>query len=123
PSSRIQVPVHYKECLKCILLPHGIIQDKVEKLADDIATDYADKTVHLLCVLKGGSAFFHDLSTALRRAHLHRRLAYIPFTFDFIRAKSYDGTESTGSVEISGVDLATLAGKHVLLVEDIIDTG
>ncbi len=48
-----------------------------------------------------------------------------PLTFDFIRVKSYVGTESSGDVRIEsiGVDLQALKGRHVLLCEDIIDTG
>ena len=48
---------------------------------------------------------------------------YVPFTFDFIRVQSYKGLESSGTVSVSGMDLASLTGKHCLLVEDIIDTG
>jgi hypoxanthine phosphoribosyltransferase len=55
--------------------------------------------------------------------HDHRNLPYIPFTYEFIRVKSYQGTSSTGNVQISGCDLSKLSGKRVLLVEDIIDTG
>ncbi len=51
------------------------------------------------------------------------RWEYLPFTFDFVRVKSYEGTESTGKVQITGCDVSKLAGKHVLFVEDIIDTG
>lgn len=54
---------------------------------------------------------------------LDARLSYIPYTFDFIRVKSYEGTDSTGHVQITGCDVSKLAGKHVLFIEDIIDTG
>lgn len=47
----------------------------------------------------------------------------MPFTFDFIKVKSYKGLNSVGSVQITGGDLAALEGKNVLVVEDIIDTG
>lgn len=47
----------------------------------------------------------------------------MPFTFDFIKVKSYKGLHSMGSVQITGGDLAALEGKNVLVVEDIIDTG
>ncbi|CAN0535301.1 unnamed protein product, partial [Scytosiphon promiscuus] len=42
---------------------------RIQKLAKDIREDYSDTTIHLLCVLKGGSAYFQDLITALRRFH------------------------------------------------------
>ena len=49
------VPAHYQETLENILVPHGIISDRVQKLAYDITTDYNGNTIHLLCVLKGYS--------------------------------------------------------------------
>ena len=132
----------------------GLIIDRIERLARLIRSDYEGTTVHLLCVLKGGSAFFQDIVEVFRAIHrlttqvrspptrctaCSRRLpllrppltrilrphpqSYIPFTFDFIRVKSYSGTQSTGNVQITGIDLGTLVGKHCLLVEDIIDSG
>ncbi len=47
------IPTHYQEHLKSIIVPHGMIVDRVEKLAGDIASDYNGHTIHLLCVLKG----------------------------------------------------------------------
>jgi hypoxanthine-guanine phosphoribosyltransferase len=47
----------------------------------------------------------------------------VPFTYDFIRVKSYVGMESTHEVQIIGGDMSRLKDRNVLLVEDIIDTG
>ena len=47
--------------------------------------------------------FFQDLINALRKFHDYARNMYVPFTFDYIRVKSYEGTESTGSVKITGI--------------------
>ncbi|CAM9559788.1 unnamed protein product, partial [Hapterophycus canaliculatus] len=105
------------------LFCRGCIPARIQKLAKDIRHDYADTTIHLLCVLKGGSAYFQDLIVALRRFHDYSDHSYVPFTFDFIKVKSYKGVSSTGSVQITGGDLAALEGKNVLVVEDIIDTG
>lgn len=60
------VPAHYNDSLDRILVSHGAIVDRVEKLAYDIIRDYHGHTIHLLCVLKGGSTFFQDLCNALR---------------------------------------------------------
>jgi len=117
------LPQHYQGALQEILVPNGMIVDRVEKLAADITADYRGHTIHLICVLKGGSTFFYDLCAALRRFHDYGSQNNIPYTFDFIRVKSYEGTESTGQVQITGMDVAELTGKHVLFVEDIIDTG
>ena len=105
------------------MIPHGQIVDRVEKLAWDIMSDYSGQTVHLLCVLKGASTFFQDLTAAFKRLHGARREQYVPFTIDFIRVKSYEGTESSGKVHIHGCDMTKLRGKHVIFIEDIIDTG
>jgi hypoxanthine phosphoribosyltransferase len=48
---------------------------------------------------------------------------YVPFTFDFIRVKSYEGCHSTGTLHVQGPEMESYYGKHILLVEDIIDTG
>lgn len=64
-----------------------------------------------------------NLLPMLMKSNTDAREKYIPYTFDFIRVKSYEGTSSTGNVEITNIDVSSLHGKHVLFVEDIIDTG
>ncbi|KAF4041715.1 Phosphoribosyl transferase domain [Phytophthora infestans] len=122
-KAQFLIPHHYLDSVKSVLIPKGLVEDRVEKLAQDIRYAYEGKTVHLLCVLKGGSAFFHALVEKLRLFHKYNKCDYVPFTFDFIRVKSYEGTKSTGNVQVSGADLAKFKGKDLLLVEDIIDTG
>lgn len=102
--------------------------DRIEKLAVDIINAYKIRElgtrIHMLCVLKGGHQFFSDLANAMKRLTLVG-VPNPPLTFDFIRVKSYQNTESSGDVKIDalGIDLPELKGRHVLLVEDIIDTG
>lgn len=117
------VPEHYEHYLESLLIPHGMILDRIERLAYEISKDYIGETIHMLCVLKGGSTFFMELCSTLRRFHNYTRQSSIPFTFDFVKVKSYRGCETTGNVEISGCALSALAGRHVLFIEDIIDTG
>lgn len=117
------VPNHYKDSLGSLLIPNGTVISRIEKLALDIMEDYKGETIHLLCVLKGGSTFFHDLCKAITRFHECSGKFHIPYYFDFIRVSSYSGTTSTGEVRITGCDLEKLKGKHVLFIEDIIDTG
>ena len=123
PLEYFSIPPQYTEYLSSVLLPHGLIQDRVEKLARDIVQDYPSSTPHLLVVLKGGSEFATDLTRCLRRIHGHTPLKHIPYTVDYVRVKSYSGTESTGTVTISGIDMKTLVGRDLIVVEDIIDTG
>ncbi|CAM9494961.1 unnamed protein product [Chrysoparadoxa australica] len=122
-TQHFSLPQHYEGTIESILIPAGLIKDRIERVARDIRSDYYGKTVHLMCVLKGGAAYFNDLLEALRNIHDYGRGEYIPVTYDFITCKSYEGTSSTGSVAVTGGNLEGLKGKHVLLVEDIIDTG
>ena len=79
-----------------VLLSHGMICDRVDKLAADIREDFPSSTIMFLVVLKGGNEFATDITRALRTQHGTGSSARIPFTVDFIRVKSYEGTESTG---------------------------
>jgi hypothetical protein len=63
------VPVAYEQYLDHILITRGSLNDRIEKLAADILVDYKDITIHLLCVLKGGSAFFKVLTDSIRALH------------------------------------------------------
>lgn len=73
-----------------------MITDRVEKLAADIREDYPASTVMFLVVLKGGNEFASDLTRAVRAQHACGTSRHLPFTVDFVRVKSYEGTESTG---------------------------
>ena len=124
PLSQLFIPRHYRDTLQHVLIPHGLIQDRIRKLARDIRSQYEGETIHLVCVLKGGSRYFHNLMDELRYLHENRGETYLPFTFDFVRVKSYLNTESTGEVSVKDQgDGSEMEGRHVLLVEDIVDTG
>jgi len=89
------------------------IQEKVNELASRISSDYEGKEPVVIGVLKGAWIFMADLV---------RRLT-LPVRCDFVRLRSYQGTESTGKVEILMDTTRSLEGKDVLIVEDIVDTG
>ena len=72
----------------------------------------------------GCCRFFGDLLKKLEKINSFTPDAGVPITMDFIRLKSYENDESTGDVKVVGGDkLLRLKGKHVLVVEDIVDTG
>ncbi len=73
--------------------------------------------------LLGASVFFHDFIKEWMRL---QEIKQLPMEYDFVRVKSYEGLHSTGDVSISGLtdeQLVMLQNKHVIIVEDIIDTG
>jgi len=90
------------------------IREKVSGLAARINADYGDTELHIVSALTGSFMFTSDLVR-----HLH-----MPCYLHFIKVSSYHGsTESTGTVTLDAGLKADLAGKHVLISEDIIDTG
>ncbi len=101
-----------------IMLDEGTILKRVEELADEITADYnrdyPGETLLLICILKGSFVFTADLS---RKLGIDTRI-------DFMSVSSYgSGTVTSGKVKIIK-DLETdIAGKNVLIVEDIIDSG
>lgn len=97
-----------------ILLNEQDIQAKVDELGARISRDYAGLQLVLISVLRGALVFTADLM---------RRIPF-PVTIDFVHASSYGmGTQSTRKVQIKKEIETDLAGKHVLLVDCIIDTG
>jgi hypoxanthine phosphoribosyltransferase len=98
-----------------VLISEEDIQSRVEALALQISADYADDDdLVMVGVLKGSFIFLADLS---------RRLD-IPRTIEFIAVSSYgDGSVSSGAVRLVMDVRGDIEGKHVLIVEDIVDTG
>ena len=87
---------------------------RIDELGEQIRDDYRGEPLHLVCVLNGAFIFMADLVRAID----------LPLTVDFLSVSSYGSrTESSGEVRlVKDLDLS-LKGRHVLLVEDIIDTG
>ncbi len=90
------------------------IMKRIREMADEINRDYEGMKLHLACVLKGGVYFVCELSKHLT----------MPVTIDFMSLSSYgDGMTSQGVITLNQDLTQNIAGKHVLLVEDIIDSG
>ncbi len=90
------------------------IQQRMDQIAQRISADYQGREVVVVGVLKGAFIFMADLIRKLT----------IPVTIDFVRVASYgSSTVSSGSISMKLPIGTDVAGKHVLLVEDIVDTG
>ena len=96
-----------------VILTREQISEMVKELGAKIANDYKDRDLLLIGVLKGSFIFMSDLVRAID----------LPVKMDFISAKSYFGTTSSGIVDVKMDVSLDFAGKTVLLVEDILDTG
>lgn len=94
-------------------LPEALIQEKVKELAAELDKDYADKKPLFIAILNGSFMFAADLFKYLT----------IEAEICFIKLASYKGTKSTGKV-ITAIGLdAEIHNRHVIILEDIIDTG
>ncbi len=102
------------EAVERILISEEDIKERVRQLGEKISVDYAGEELVLVGVLKGSTMFLADLARQIKGE----------VSFDFLSCSSYgDGTESTGIVRLIKDLDRPIEGKHVLVVEDIIDTG
>jgi hypoxanthine phosphoribosyltransferase len=96
-----------------VLLTEEQIQAKVQELGEILSREYADKDPIFVGVLKGVVVFYADMV----------RKITVPCQFDFMWISSYSGTESTGSMVVKRDVSADIKGRHVVILEDIYDTG
>lgn len=97
-----------------VLISEEDVDKKIREMAAKISKRYEGKTLHLICVLRGGVFFMCELAKRLT----------VPVTIDFMSVSSYgDGTESSGQIKIVKDLDDSIEGKDVLVVEDIIDSG
>ncbi len=89
------------------------IEKKIDELAEQINTHFFNKEIVVIGVLKGSLFFMSDLIKKFK----------MPFIYDFIQAKSYEGTDSSGTVRIINKPSTNITDKTILILEDILDTG
>jgi hypoxanthine phosphoribosyltransferase len=106
---------NYKDILAEVLIDSETLQVRVKELGAQISADYPDGNLLLICILRGGVPFMVDLSRSITSPH----------KMDFMAVSSYGvgARESSRSARVT-LDLQMdIGGQHVLLVEDIIDSG
>ncbi len=102
-----------EENIQQILLTEEQIRSRVEELGRILTAEYADKNPIIVGVLKGVVVFYADMVRQLK----------VPCQMDFLWLSSYAGTESTGQMVVKKDLSADIRGRHVLILEDIFDTG
>lgn len=103
-----------KQDIEKVLLSEEEIAAKVKELGAQIAKDYADKNPLIVSVLRGSFVFMADLVRAID----------VPCTVDFMSVSSYgSGTTSSGEVKITKDFDVSIEGRHLIIVEDILDSG
>lgn len=96
------------------MLPEEQVDARIKELGEQISRDYAGKSVHLICILKGSVYFTCELA---------KRIS-IPVTMDFMQCSSYGAkTKSSGVVKIAKDLDEPITGRDVIIIEDIIDSG
>lgn len=100
--------------VKEVLIDQETLQNRIKELGEKISKDYVGKDLLLICVLKGAVLFMADLAQNID----------IPLEMDFMDVSSYgDSTQSSGVVKIIKDLDASIEGKDLLIVEDIVDSG
>ena len=96
-----------------ILLSEEQIRSRIAQLGEELTREYADKNPVIVGVLKGVVVFYADMIRQIK----------VPCEMDFMVVSSYSGTDSTGSVVVKKDVDVDIKGRHVLILEDIFDTG
>ena len=99
--------------IQTVLLSEEQIRNRIEELGRELTQEYKDKNPVIVGVLKGVVIFYADMVRKIQ----------VPCQFDFMWISSYAGTESTGSMIVKKDVSVDIKGRHVLILEDIFDTG
>eukprot|EP01053_Blabericola_migrator_P001489 Blabericola_migrator_1__1488@NODE_1394_length_4632_cov_181_340854_g933_i0_p2_GENE_NODE_1394_length_4632_cov_181_340854_g933_i0NODE_1394_length_4632_cov_181_340854_g933_i0_p2_ORF_typecomplete_len269_score40_37Pribosyltran/PF00156_27/9_4e16Pribosyl_synth/PF14572_6/0_00033DUF2808/PF10989_8/0_054_NODE_1394_length_4632_cov_181_340854_g933_i032324038 len=138
PKDLFAVPAYYKPLIDRILIPKGMIVDRIEKMAWDIHQYYTHEhpttELNLICTLKGAVMFFEHLTQFLRTLGRYEPVCLNRPTYmeHYVKASSYYGMKRRDDVTISYVSrktgdsektLEAFKGKDVVIVEDILESG
>lgn len=122
-SDSLPIPNQFKKYVSNVMIPSGLIKDRIEQLAIDIYNDYQGKDFLLSCIQKGGMRVFSDVNHNLENLINRNSAKEFHYEHENIYASSYDNTISSGKVTINVPNPDKYAGAHVILAEDIVDSG
>lgn len=104
----------FEKDIEKVLYSADDIKKRIKELAAEIEKDYAGKEIIMVCLLKGAAPFMADLAREIN----------LVVQYDFMSVSSYGNASSTsGNVKITKDLSSDILGKHVIVVEDIVDTG
>lgn len=96
-----------------VLINEEQINKRLDELAEQLMKEYKGKELMFLCILKGSVFFTVELAKRIKNN----------IQFEFIEVSSYEGHESTGKIKLNKDITGSIEGKHVIIIEDIVDTG
>lgn len=99
--------------VKEVLFSEQQIRERIAQMGEELTREYTDKNPVVVGVLKGVVLFYADMIRQIK----------VPCEMDFMAISSYRGAESTGIIEVQKDLSADIKGRHVLILEDIFDTG
>lgn len=100
--------------LSAVLFDEAVIRNRIKEIGSQLSDEYKDKNPILVCILKGATLFMCDLMRSMT----------IPLETDYMSISSYgDSTQSSGVVKIRKDIDSDIQGRHVIVVEDIVDSG
>lgn len=126
-KSHILLSKNHEKYIDKVIVSKGMILDRIEAVASNIVKDYHDKNVNFLCVMKGAITYNSVLSekiTSILKHDVNNSLN-MDFSCEYISISSYENDKSTGVVKIKQDEkiLENLKNKHIIIVEDIYDSG
>ncbi|MDE0399676.1 MAG: hypoxanthine phosphoribosyltransferase [Candidatus Poribacteria bacterium] len=106
-----------------VLISESCLQNRIRELGTQISTDYENRELILLGVLRGSVLFFADLARAIFSAQLTDSGQEVQVRFEFVQLTSYHNCTKPSRVQLIRGGSEHLQQQHVLIVEDIVDTG
>lgn len=117
--SLFSIPSHYAPYIGGVFVSKGLIQDRIKKISEDVMNHFQDNPITILVVLRGAFRYAKDLIEAIDSLPNPN---FRHYNLEFIRARSYVNNVQQ-EVVVEGLDSLDLEGKHVLIVEDLVDRG